>query len=66
MLNAIMSCIKKYFYASKCKKLLCFLCIAKINFIKINSLIKCKNLTQKIMDTFRENGFYKGKNAHKI
>ncbi len=26
-----------------------------------NSLIKCKNLTQNIMDTFRKNGFIKVK-----
>ncbi len=72
-----MYCIKQCLYASKCK---CFLCIAKINFIDIdlicvvtaqmsyycNSLIKYKNLTQNIMDTFRKNGFLKGKNAHKM
>ncbi len=26
-----------------------------------NSLIKCRNVTQKIMDIFRKNGFIKGK-----
>ncbi len=56
-------------------QLLCFLGIAKINFIDTdfiflvtaqmsyysNSLMKCKNVTQKIMDTFRKNGFMKVK-----
>ncbi len=55
--------------------LLSFLCIAKMNFVDTdficlvtaqkfyysNLLIKCKNLTQKIMDTFRKNGFIKVK-----
>ncbi len=30
-----------------------------------NWLSKCKDLTQKMMHTFRKNGFIKGKNAHK-
>ncbi len=34
-------------------------------FYYANSLIKCKNFTQKIMDTFRENGFIKVKKVRR-
>ncbi len=59
------SCIKQCVNTSKCH----FRCIAKINFVDTDliSLVKaqCKNLTQKMMHTFRKKKWLKGKNGHK-
>ncbi len=69
-LNAFISCIKqccKHIYLPLQMQIMCFLCIAKMNFIDTdliclvtaqmsyysNLLIICKNLTQNIMHTFK-------------
>ncbi len=62
-LNALMSCIKQRVNTSKCHFRFCvdFICLVteqpKLMFYYSSSLIKCKNLTQKIMDSFRKKGF---------
>ncbi len=65
-LNAFMSCNKQcvntskwHFTCSFCVDLIC-LVTAQMSYYS-NSLIKCKNVTQKIMDTFRKNDFIKVK-----